>query len=721
LTPTLLLAVGAGYQVNRRISQPMVRDYDPERELGLRGAAVNRLFPYFTGLSNAQGGVKDLGANSDRTLKYQKPTATGSLTWVKNNHTYKFGTDLRWEWHNGDNYTSTQGQYNFSGAQTGLPYLQSATLGGGAVGHPYASFLLGAVNDVTIKNREYLTLSKHQIGFFAQDTWKVTRKLTLDYGLRWDHSTYLKETHGFLPNFSPETPNPSAGNLPGAVIFEGEGPGRCNCDFAENYPYAFQPRLGAAYQMSSKTVLRVGFGIVYSGTADSNGGTSGGFSATQAVNSTAFGEPVMTLQSGIPFPAPPYPNYDVGQFPQPGYATSSGGTPSVWYDRNSGRPARQWQWSIGIQREITQNLVVEASYVANRGVWWNSPGLIDVNALTPERIRAFGLDINNAADRTLLTSRLDSAAAANRGFRAPYAGYPLTATVAQSLRPFPHFASITSLFSPLGKTWYDSLQVKGTKRFSHGLSFTSAFTWSKNLALGAPSNVVTGTTGGGPVNDVFNRDSNKNLSPFDQPFIFNTALNYTLPALQTNRILSWAIRDWTIGAFVTYASGLPILAPAAQNILNPLLLRNTTGALSYANRVPDQPLFTQDLNCHCFDPSKEFVLNPNAWAEPAAGQFGTGAAYYSDYRFARIPQENLAVGRTFRFGEDRVQFNIRAEFTNIFNRTIVPNPTATNARATPTRDQTTGLTTAGFGRINTAAVPGTPTSRQGMIVGRLTF
>ena len=423
----------------------------------------------------------------------------------------------------------------------------------------------------------------------------------------------------------------------------------------------------------------------------------------------------MTLRSGIPFPAPPYPNYDLGQFPQPGYAASSGGTPSVFYDPNSGRPARQWQWSIGIQRAISSNFVVEASYVANRGVWFNSPGLIDVNGLTVDRLRSFGLDLNNAADRTLLTSRLDSAAASARGFKAPYAGYPLSATVAQSLRPFPQFTSITSLFSPLGKSWYDSLQVKAMKRYSHGLSLTSAFTWSKNLTLGAPTNVVTGTTGGGVINDVYDRNSNKSLSQFDQPFVLNTAVNYTLPVLHTNKILSWAVRDWTIGAFVIYSSGLPILAPAAQNNLNTLLLRNVAGSLSYANRVPGQPLFTKDLNCHCFDPSKEFVLNPNAWAEPAAGQFGTGAAYYSDYRAGRVPQENLAFGRTFKIGEGGVNFNIRGEFTNILNRTVIPASTSTNARATQT--SLNGTTTAGFGRINTAAAPTVPTSRQGMIVG----
>src|SRR5215471_8218607 len=144
-------------------------------------------------------------------------------------------------------------------------------------------------------------------------------------------------------------------------------------------------------------------------------------------------------------------------------------TPAVRRDRCN--------WSFGIQREISPNLAVEASYIANRGVWWNSPGLIDVNALTPQRLASFGLDITNSADQNSIKGTL--ADAGSRGFHGPYVGYPTNVSLAQSLRPFPQFTSITSLWSPLGNTWYDSLQVKGTKRFSHGLSFTSNFTWSK--------------------------------------------------------------------------------------------------------------------------------------------------------------------------------------------------------------------------------------------------
>jgi len=109
-------------------------------------------------------------------------------------------------------------------------------------------------------------------------------------------------------------------------------------------------------------------------------------------------------------------------------------------------------------------------------------------------------------------------------------------------------------------------------------------------------------------------------------------------------------------------------------------------------------------------------LNPAAWTEPAAGQFGTAAAYYSDYRQERRPSENLNFGRTFRIRE-RANLNIRAEFTNIFNRTVINYPSSTNATTTPLL--TNGTYTGGFGYINTASAGGL--SRQGMLVARFTF
>src|SRR5207253_3154170 len=211
-------------------------------------------------------------------------------------------------------------------------------------------------------------------------------------------------------------------------------------------PFAFGPRLGAAYQITPKTVFRSGFGIVYSGTASNNNAAGGLAGSSASTPASSFGIPVTTLSAGIPlsFRPAPWPSYDPGYFPTVpnGSATITPGTGPVWMDPNAGRPARQYQWSVGFQREINSNLVVDFTYVGNRGVWWQSPGMLNLNANTPERLKVFGLDVTNAADRTLLTSAMNTAAVVARGFKVPYVGFPANQTLAQALRPFPQFTTV---------------------------------------------------------------------------------------------------------------------------------------------------------------------------------------------------------------------------------------------------------------------------------------
>ena len=129
------------------------------------------------------------------------------------------------------------------------------------------AFCLGEVDTINVTSPIDFRLAKQQWGTFVQDSWKVTRKLTLDYGLRYDYSTYLKEEHGRLLDFSSTTPNPTAGGRPGAVIFEGSGPGRCSCDFAQNYPLALAPRIGLAYQINrqDRSSRRLGYRLLRHG------------------------------------------------------------------------------------------------------------------------------------------------------------------------------------------------------------------------------------------------------------------------------------------------------------------------------------------------------------------------------------------------------------------------------------------------------------------------
>jgi hypothetical protein len=407
-------------------------------------------------------------------------------------------------------------------------------------------------------------------------------------------------------------------------------------------------------------------------------------------------------------------------------------------DPNAGRPARQYQWSVGFQRELNHNLVVDLTYVGNRGVWWQAPGMLNLNANTPERLRAFGLDLSNPADQALLRLPMSSPMVAARGFKLPYPSFPATQTLAQALRPFPQYAGTVSnltgtatttpaipvYWNPMGATWYDALQVKLTQRFSHGLSATSTFSWSKAMTIGTEIGEPNpGTAGNAVVNNIFVRNQNKYISRYDQPSMFNVSLTYLTPKVTSNKIISNALSNWTWGAFLQYASGFPLQVPNAQTSLDNLLFQGP----SYANRVPGAPLYTVDLNCHCYDPNKTFVLNPNAWANPAPGQFGQSAAYYSDYRSQRRPMENMNLGREFRVREG-MSLNIRMEFTNIFNRSYWGDPTGaslTNASQQQVRLQN-GNTSAGFGRVltTTATAFGTTANllpRQGLLVARFRF
>jgi hypothetical protein len=737
LTPTLLLHLGGGYRATYFRTPAVtpegniVYDQDPfdaEKEVGLKGLPLKRFLPRFTGLlsSAGNGGMKDFGGTAaGAPVTTQSPTFNANLTWVRQNHTYKYGGEFRTE-----NYYAggpgNDGTFTTAASLTGQPF-QNTGVAGANVGFGYASFLLGQISSVTIGGPVSPRTGKKQLGLFAQDTWKVTRRFTMDYGLRYDYSTYLQEQYGRAPTFRTNVIHPLAG-IPGAAVYDGTGPKQCNCNIAKNYPWAFGPRLGAAYQINSKTVLRLGFGIVYSGTEQNNNATGGLAASTRTSNNPTFGSPVLILAQGLTpsyFP-PVWPLYDAAFFPT---AFPTPGAGPTMMDPNAGRPGRQYQWSIGIQREISRDMVVDVTYVGNRGIWWQAPGLINFNAISFDRLKAYGLDINNAADRTLLISFLNSPTAAARGFnRPPYPGFPLTQTVAQSLRPFPQFTTIANAWAPLGNSWYDSLQVKATKRLSHGLTFTSTFTWQKSLATGSERepNFGSGLEASSD-NDVFNRKLNKYISRYSQPLTFLTSIQYQTPRFGGNKLVSLLVQDWSIGAFLAYRSGLPIQAPAGvgtPNILN-LVFQDT-----YANRVPGQPLYETnwvdyngkvhneplDINCHCFDPQKVFALNRAAWAVPAPGQFGTAAAFYDDYRFQRRPQENFNFGRTFRIKE-RVSFNIRAEFTNIFNRAFIGNPASTDFVINRTF-QANGNTQSGFGSMLQTA---TQQPRNGLIVGRIQF
>jgi len=734
VTPTMLLHVGVGYWNEDFDDHAPTTNYDAEKELGLRGATLKRNFPNFiTSTALAQGGMSSLGTSGGiQSVNFeQKPSANLNMSWVHKNHTMKIGGEWRATGYPNYGLSSTAGSYTFGAGPTSQSALQGVSgLANNNTGFALATFLLGDVTAGSVSAPVVSHTGQQQYALFLQDTWKLTRKLTVDMGLRWDYGTYRKETYGRFGNFSPTTPNPSAAGRLGATIYEAT----CQCLFASNYPYAIGPRIGVAYQIDRKTVFRAGFGIVYSPTSNASGSATNSANAgTPATNQWLF-----QLKDGLPNTVRPvWPAFDPANAQIPGSVV---GAPT-FLDPNAGRPARQFQWSAGIQREISRNFVVEATYVANRVVWspLGANTLNPLNAVSVADLNRYGFtDFTNTNDAALLTATISTLTAAQksnlaaRGVNlAPYSNFPSTQIVRQALFPYPQYsvtagAGIQPSGAPVGKVWYDSLQATITKRLSHGLSLNANYTFSKTLdLLSSP--------------DVFNRGLGKDLAPNDLPHQFRLSAEYTTPKLQKgifqNKILSYVFSDWGMGWFLQYQSAVAVARPTT-NTTTPISQFLGRGPGS-AQLIAGQPLYSVDwtdlsgvhhtdeldINCHCYDPTKTIVLNPKAWANIPDGVFGAQQSTIRGLRGVRQPLENVNFSRNFRIKE-RMSFQIRAEFQNAFNRarwgTTGSGPVNVgNFQSAPTTNAQTGLYSGGFGTI--VPTGGTANFRTGLLIARLVF
>jgi hypothetical protein len=760
LAPTLLLHIGVGYLYT--YSPAKTPPYDPAT-LGLVGYDSGA-FPNFAGLFNGTTGGTSIGIGAGAFSNYQqwdqKPTGNASLTWVKGNHTIKFGGEAMTDGVINKTRQRANGNFTFGSAQTqNLWENGKAGLSGGS-GFPYASFLLGDASSLVVSATGNMRLGNHGMGFYAQDTWKATRKLTIDFGLRYDFQTYLKEQYGRMQNADFETINTLV-NRKGTVKYEGNGPGQCNCQFSHNYPLAFGPRLGIAYQIDSKTVIRGGSALQY-GTTSNNSQLSLSILDFYTFNAPGFGQNALgaaglaggnPYRQGNPYGNTPitFPDFNPNKFPVRTVCAGTAnqtcytpGSPFISIDDDS-RPPRIFQYDITLQREVIRNLVIEAAYVGNRGAWFTAPALntTNFNALRLSDVAKYGLDINNASDRTLLTSPIGNTSTQSlnpgvvqKGFTLPYNGFPLGNNLVTALIPRPQWGATIPPFlgPPLGRTWYDSLQIKATKRYSHGLDLQGSYTYGKELSLGANSDTgylgVPATT---RINDVFNRDTNKQLSPISQPHRLVISGTYTTPKMSAGgaamRMTSQALRDWQIGVVFQYQSGALLAVPNSNNALFSQL--NLGGGLfsgastyyNFTNGTQPASYFSVDPNQvgKTIDPTRAVVSDKSIWTDAAVGQYATTAAYYNRYRWQRQPSENFNFGRNFRMGRDgKMNLNVRAEFQNIFNRHFYGQPAVTNPNTLAANNNPGGALSAGFGFVNTLNGAGSR-PRTGLMVARFTF
>ncbi len=806
LSPTLLFHFGVGLLY---FSHPVFTahsDFDAQAATaaanGFGGAPggyhfasfpANTYMPSFAGLNDGIiGGGLALGSGffapspgpsgfDESELKDIKPTANTSVTWVHGNHTFKAGADMVLEGFPQQSSIRAFGEYGFSGQQTENP----AEYGVGGIifpsGFPYASFLLGQTNYVETSAINDSRLGNHTWGAFIQDSWKVSRKLTLELGLRWDYATLLSEEYGRMSDADFQGVNPALasaeypGGRAGSIVYGATNGGK---PLSNAYPFSLGPHIGVAYQIAPKTVFRAGGSIAYSSSPD-NAFLSYSVANFYTVASPGQFLPASQLANGSVLSGPLTPTFpEYNQYPFPISSSGCGLTgnlacvppqePFITIAKSSGRLPRIFQWSIGIQHEILPNLMVEANYVGNRGAWFTAPledtqsfnGLTQniLSHLTTEGPGGGGLygatsnmAFTNPGDYNLLNSQINSPAVIARFPKLAdpsnvYPGFPSSETLAQALRNYPQWFGVPSFLGPpMGDTWYDSLQVKVTKRYSHGLTAQLAYTWSKSLTNTANANTSYLTPNDPVLNDPYNTPTIKQLSGFDQPQVLVISFSYTTPKIQTfgesalGKGANWLARDWQIGGVLKYASGQLIQSPASNITLwNTMGIGGTplNGVSNFSgggastepleNYVPGQSCLAVDPNSH-FDPTKTVALNANAWSNQTTETFGNSAPYYNNCRWQRQPAESLSLGRTFRVKE-RLQLLIQMQFFNVFNRVFFTEPTGATTSTTPITTGNafpgsalpTGALNGGYGFVNTVGGAGT-NPRSGQLVARFTF
>jgi hypothetical protein len=757
ITPTLLFHVGIGYF---ETSEPHVPPPFDQSTIGLKGYYANQIMPDIGGIVGAQGGYSfgGIGATFSATAYEEKPTANTSLTWIRGNHTFKAGGDYTQEGYPVPSQWRANGNFGFSVAETGDPWTHTVTLSSAdPTGFAYASFLTGLPDTLNLNQPTESKLGYHSLGLFVQDSWKVNRKLTLDLGLRYDYQGYMTEQYGRMQDASLTTFDSKLGRN-GAVIYGAS----CKCDFSHNYPLAFGPRVGGAYQLDTKTVIRGGAGIQYD-VAEAPNGVLYSAADYYTINPNGYG--VSPLQNtsnpasnglqggnayaaGNPFGNAPvvWPNLDQNKYPVYNNGIGAPSTPAIFLDPHN-RPGRILTWSIGVQRELRRDLVAEISYVGNRGAYFPAPLMDQIaqNTVTPDSLKSlYGLDMTNATDRGLLTQPISSAGVQARfpqlaivnvngtpTVPSVYPGFPAAQNLIQALRATPQWGGLGPWVGPpMGKTWYDSMQVKVTKRYSHGLQASGNFTWAKGDVIGSASDSTYFLGGQAAATDIFNFNNNKQLNQYVRPLAMTITFTYTTPKTGGEglamKALSQTVRDWQLGAVLRYQSGALIGDPTSLNLLTSQLARNGQifggGATNFQN-LTGQPLWSissSDPNCKCFDPQKSQVLNPAAWTDAPGGTWGTAAPFYNNYRWQRQPAESMSFARNFRMGkEGKYNLQIRGEFQNIFNRHFLSAPSLANP-ALPIGTNASGVNTSGYGSIGTIGGAGA-VPRNGQFIARFSF
>ncbi len=558
LNPTTVLAVRYGFNRFPNFSYDASQGYNLA-SLGFSPSFVSQVpaalsqFPPITTNSFYALGVQDNNSYFDLASN----NFSASVSKYMGRHSLKAGFDYRKIKMVGNDANDAAGNYSFNGIFT-----KSTPTSSGVGGADLADLLLGYPSSGNIYTSTKLSEFINYYGGYVQDDFRFSSKLTLNAGLRWEHETGVQEVNnGIVVNFDGTATNPLGSK--GVVNFAGNG------RTAAGNPYSSKwgPRFGFAYQMNSKTVVRGGYGIFF---APQFG--QGSPIATVGYNqTTSYIASTNNFQTSIGSLTNPWPqgiSQPVGNTLGP--LTGIGSSFNL-VDPNARSPYVQ-QFSFDIQRELPFNIATEIGYVGSKSSHMTlGASTINENALNPALL-SLG---------SVLTQSV-----ANPYFGHGGTGVIGTSTVQQSqlLLPYPTFNAVNKIFSDNNKALYHSLVLKAQKRFSHGMTFLSTFTWSRNRdeSGGGPGNTLN--SGAQRPQNPYDLAAEYSFSNVDTPFRWSTAISYELPfgkgkAFANNGgVLDWVIGGWSINTVSIFQTGFPLQISQATNF---------NSAFGYASQRPN--------------------------------------------------------------------------------------------------------------------------------------
>jgi hypothetical protein len=573
-----------------------------------------------------------------------------AISMTRGKHTISFGGEMRLAQNSAIFLGGQSGAFDFARGETGL--LVGDTLVGGS---PIASFLLEQVDNSQTTFYTTTKIDARTNGFmlFVGDTWRVTPKLTISPGLHYEIDPAPYEAHDHFSYFDPNLPNPGAGNLPGAVAFAGSGPGRSGRRAPEDtWHGGIAPRLGVAYAVTAKTVIRSGYGIFYDN-ANMPGWASGisqdGYNATAVFGSSQGGtQAAFLLSDGFPsnHPVPPnlVPTFDNGL-----------NTPN-YRPRTANRLPYTQQWNLTVEHQFTGRDYVSASYVGTKGTRLLSH-IDPINVVDP-RFLSMGEQLNDEFQPG--DTEVD-------GVPVPFPNFAETMTacapsVAQALLPFPQYCNnISGLNENQGSSTYHAFQLKAEHRFSNGLWALLSYTNSKLITNADNTENIFNPTYFSP----FERERNRSLAIEDVPQALNIASSYELPFGRGKRwlnagVLNAIFGNWALNGVFRVQSGIPFQISSSfcnvpaqlNNFCAPALLAGASPFLQSPTHFdPSQPV----LNVAAFEPASSF--NFYAGSGPRVQNFRQPG--YSDF--------DIGLEKSIHITES-LKFQVRGDAFNIFNQ-----------------------------------------------------